>query len=133
MTAFYSLIDMEIEIIFTQNVMELQPTNEYCRFIQTIRAGIRTMPICGPILLCAASFTGIYVKSDFLSLHNMKCYGISLDNIYAVRILKRHTIHALKAENADLEYKGGFMTGYPKDQKMIQEKDFVIIPDPVYA
>jgi len=31
-TAFYSLKDMEIEIIFLQNVVDLCPTNEYCQF-----------------------------------------------------------------------------------------------------
>lgn len=41
-TAFYSPKDMEIEIIFTQNVVTLQPTNAYCRFFQTISAGVQT-------------------------------------------------------------------------------------------
>ena len=94
--AFYSPIDIDIEIIMTQNVIDLRPTNEYCQFFQTISAGIRTVPICGPIILCASSFTMIYVRSKHETLKNLKCYGLSFNDGNVVRILRRHTIFAQK-------------------------------------
>ena len=132
LTAFYSPIEMDIEIILAQNIIELPPTNEYCQFFQTIQAGIRTMPICGPIILCANSFTAIYIESDQHSLKNIECYGVSFDDIKAVRILKRHEIHAHKAHSANLEYKSGFVTAYPKGLKTVQIENFIIVPDPFY-
>jgi len=134
LTAFYCPNDIEIEIILTQNVVDLQPTNERCRFSQTIMANTRTIPICGPIILCANGFTAIYIKSDHKSLMSLKCYGLSLDNDQAVRILKRHTIIAKTAiPNVVMEYKKGFIIAHD-DANHTEKKHerFIIIPDPYY-
>jgi len=130
-TAFYSPTDMEIEIIFTQNVVTLQPTNEYCRFFQTISAGVRTEPICGPILLCGNSFTMIYIKSEHENLRNFICYGLSFDDALR-RIVKRHTILVHKSHNSNIQYKNGFITCGPKKVDTIHENDFIIVPSPYY-
>jgi len=136
LTAFHSPIDIDIEIIFTQNVIDLRPTNEYCRFVQSIPADTRNMPICGPIILCANGFTAIYIKSKNKTLINLKCYGLSLNNNDQVRILKRHTIITTTlSPNVFLEYKKGFVAAYgddDADDRSRQTERFFIIPDPCY-
>lgn len=131
-TAFYSPKDMEIEIIFTQNVVTLQPTNEYCRFFQTISAGVQTEPICGPIILVGNSFTLIYIKSEHENLRNLICYGLSFDDAVR-RIVKLHTIIVHKSDNLCLQYKDGFITCCPKEVDTIHQNDFIIVPNPYYS
>jgi len=102
LTAFYCPNDIEIEIILTHNVVD-----ERCRFTQTIMANTCTIPICGP---CANGFTAIYIKGNPMSL---KCYGLSLNNDQAVRILQRHTIFVMTAiPNLVIEYKNGFIIAH---------------------
>lgn len=135
LTAFYCPNDIEIEIILTQNIVDLQPTNERCRFTQKVMAKTRTIPICGPIILCASSFTAIYIKSDHEYLTRLKCYGLSLDNDQAVRILKRHTIVAKTAvPKVVMEYKNGFVIATHDRANHTDKKieRFFIIPDPYY-
>jgi hypothetical protein len=131
LTAFLSPIDIDIEIIVTQNVIDIQPNNEYSHFSQSLKAGIRTAPICGYIILCSSSFTMIYIKSENKHLKNLKCYGLSFDNIDITRILKRHTILVHKTIGIYLQYENGFLTCY---QKNTNDRDtFQIIPNPYYS
>lgn len=130
-TAFYSPKDIEIEIIFTQNVVDLQPINEYCRFFQTILAGVRTELICGPILLCANSFTMIYIKSEHKSLRDLILYGMSFDDAIQ-KFVKRHTILEYKSDNLYIQYKNGFITCGPKKEDTINQNNFMIVPNPYY-
>jgi hypothetical protein len=133
LTAFYSPISINVEIIFTQNVIDLQPTNKYCRFVQRIEAGIRTIPVCGPIILCANAFTAIYIKSDNDSLQTLKCYGISMINLHEIRLLKRHTIFATtKVPNVILKYENGFVEAHEKDDTMNITDRFFIVPNTYY-
>jgi len=129
--AFYSPKDMEIEIIFTQNVVTLQPTNEYSRFFQTISAGVKTEPICGPIILVGNSFTLIYISSGPENLRNLICYGLSFDDAVR-RIVKRHTILVHKSDNLCLQYKDGFITCCPKEVDT-QNDSIIIVPNPYYS
>jgi len=131
LTAFYSPIDIEIEIIFTQNVIDLRPTNEYCQFFQKISANVRTEPICGPIILCGNAFTMIYIKSEHKSLRDLLCYGMSFDDAIR-RIVKRHTILVHKSDNVGLQYENGFITCYPKQVDTIHQNDIIIVPNPYY-
>lgn len=134
LTAFYCPYDIDIEIILTQNVVDLQPTNEYSHFIQNIHANERTMPICGPILLTANCFTCIYLKSDNESLKNLKCYGLRLTDNDALRIMKRYTIlsTSISVPHVILEYENGFVkVREERDDEMINGQ-FMIIPNPYY-
>lgn len=136
LTAFYSPLDIDIEIIFTQNVIELQPTNECCRFVQRIRANKRTMPICRPILSCTNAFTCIYITSDHDNLKTLKCYRLSLEED-KIRILKRRTIliNSISIPHVVLEYnKHGFVTAYEKQDKTTVHWNsrFSIITNPYY-
>ena len=135
LTAFYSPIGMTIEIIFTQNVVDLQPTNECSRFIQRIDANERTMPICGPILLSASCFTCIYVKSDPESLRTLKCYGLSLSDNDALRILKRYMISSISLSVHPfviLEYENGFVKAREKRDDETMNGRFLIMSNPYY-
>ena len=133
LTAFYSPMDINVEILFTQNVIDLQPTNQYCRFVQKIKADIRTLPVCGPILLCANAFTAIYIKSDHESLKSLKCYGLSFNNNEEIRLLKRHAIvAATQVPNVILEYKDGFVEAHEKDDTMHITDRIFIVPNPYY-
>jgi len=114
LTAFWSPVDMDLEIVFTQDVIGLEPTNRYCRFVQKIDADTRTMPITGPIVLCANAFTGICIKSDRESLKTLVCYGLSL-NDEDVRVLKRRTILTTTPEDVIVEYQKGFVGARPKE------------------
>jgi len=133
LTAFYSPVDTVIEIIMTQNVIELQPTNEYCRFTQTIQANARTVPLCGPIILCANAYTMLYIKNKNDDLKKLRCYGLSLKNDHERRILKRHTIMAkTSVPNVILEYKNGFVVAQRGEDPPERTGSFFIAPDPYY-